>query len=314
MKQDGSVISCKGMDADPVFLHFISDDIGYAFGNIGEMYSQSDAIIYQTIDGGKNWKKINSIADHLFTGSTSLLVGNNIYCNIKSATDMATNRIVCFSSHNNVIKTLDCEIKATGDIWEQNGKIFSNIYTDSGYSLLVSDTYLSRYSTQKFKYRAKANGVCCDNNHVYFLTHDGQLLIQTCNCIKRIPVCNPQCFAKIKEGELLIVANTAKNLITLYEYSADSNQIREVQTIPGYNIAKCFYVDEVQNQYVGFVGNISGDVVKHDMIYGSINDHHWEIKKLYNAYSIAPNARTKKKVFILSDRHTLQKMPLTEKN
>ena len=309
---NGTIISCNGLVAKPVFLHFVSDNVGYAFGNIGEMYSQAEAVIYKTVDGGNNWKQINSIENYLFAGSSSILFGDNIYCYINSEKNFAVNRMVCFNYKNNTINFSEHIIQAIGDIWEQNGKIFGNVYVDSGNCLLVMDTGLNGFVKKRNDYKEMLDGVCCDKNNTYAITYDEQLVIKTDSCLKRIAIRNPQCITKIAEGKVLIAANTAKDTITVYEYSADSNQIKTTHTIPGYNIATGFRMDKNNKNLVGFVGNIKGHFVEYDMVCSPIEKQCLGVTPLIIPYIISPSDITENYVYIFCDRNTIQRYTLPQ--
>lgn len=311
-KEDGLIISCRGLIAQPVYLHYISDNIGYAFVNNGDTYSHADAVIYKTIDGGNNWEQVNVIEHHLFTGSSSIILGDNIYCYINSEDDFAINRIICYNYKINTIKVSDYIIQSVGDIWEQDGNIYGYVYVDSGYSLLIIDTNLYGLVKNRNFYKEMTGSVCCDKNHKYFLTYDNYFVIQGESYVKKISIRNPQCITKLAEGKVLIVANTAKNIITLYEYYVDSNQLKVACSIYGYNIAKHFRMDMKGKNIIGFVGNISGHFIEYDMVCISIEKQRMITRSLLVPYKITPNDITEKYLYIFVDRNTIQRYTLTQ--
>ena len=308
---DSTIISCKGLDARPVSLHFVSDDVGYALGNIGEMYTQSEAVIYKTIDGGRNWCQILGVENHLFS-DLSIIFGDNIYCYINSKDNYSINRIVSFNHKDNNIKISNEIIQAPGDIWAKNGKIFGNVYVNSSYSLFVIDTGLNVCFKKIDNYKEISGGVCCDKNNTYAITHDEQFVIQNDSCVKKIAIRNPQCITKIAEGKVLIAANTAKDTITVYEYSADSNQIKTTHTIPGYNIATGFRMDKNNKTLVGFVGNIKGHFVEYDMVCSPIEKQCLGVTPLIIPYIISPFDITENYIYIFCDRNTIQRYTLPQ--
>ena len=305
------LIPCKGLDAKPIFLHFVTDDVGYAFVNVGYMYMQAAAVIYKTMDGGKNWNKVKSVENYLFSGTKSVAIGENIYCYINSEDDYSVNRIVCFNCQNNTVKVSDFVAQAIGDVWEQNGKICSNVYLDSVYCLLQVDTSLNNYVVKKrTDNKEMSDGFCCNKSNIYSITYDNQLVVQSDSCVKKIPICNPQCITKIAEGKVLVAANTSRDTITLFEYSSDSNRLRATHTIPGYNIAKEFQMDKANKTLVGFVGNIKGHLVEYDMVCCPIETQQLSILTLLIPYSVTPNDITEKYMFVFGDRHSLQRYTL----
>lgn len=305
-----TLIKNYGMEAEPVFLHFLSESTGYAFSNDGEMYSQSDAIIYKTTDGGRTWFQINKIENCLFTGSSSILLDNNIFCIVKNPEDMRINYILGFDHKENRIKMVDFCIEATGDFWEQNGTVLSNVFADSNYYVMAIDTQSLCYEKERMAFIAKKNGVCADNSHTYYLTHHGDLLVQNKGHIQSVPMRNPQCLFVICEGQINILANTGIDTISMYEYSVGSSQIRARHTFVGYNMAKGFRIDKKSQTIVGFLGKVAGNIVKYDMVYCPIGQQCWKTVELHNKYNITPNDVIDGHVYIFPDRHVMERIDL----
>lgn len=299
-----TIIDCNNIEGKPEYMHFKTENEGYMFSYIGNLYDETNTFVFKTTNGGKNWEHIYSGDGYLFSGS-SILFDNAVFGYIKNAEDIAKNNLFKFDLTTQEFKLLDFNIEATGNIWAKNDSIYLSYYNKPHHYTLATDTNFLSYSTQVFNYTEKEDGVISDSTNTYFITYTNKLAVELNNVCREIEIKAPQCITKIAENKILIATNEQENAINLYQFDATSDKLEKLQTFKNYSIIN--HLQSNEKVIVGFVGNIKGFFVEYDLIYSTDKGQTWQIQKLKEKNLIKPNCLVDNVLYIYSGRK-LQKI------
>jgi hypothetical protein len=238
-----------GMKGDPECLYFINSKEGYSFNFITESEDQSEeqlndpnfspkrtdvSMIFKTVDGGVNWKKITSTRDRKFFNrvlffENAIYVGTNDFYNDKVF-------IAKFNISKGIIE-FEKEYNVIGSIFT-NGK---NIYlqTEKGSSVSIFDKYFSNVG--KLHLNVGNESLFIDNNLYTIIRNEkGQNYLQ--EFIKDFPqkinlTLEPECIIR-NENTLLIAGNSQKSKVSLINYNVKTRQMITLKEFEGYSIVQ----------------------------------------------------------------------------
>lgn len=308
-----------GMGGAPECIFFINPMEGYSFNNKTDRdwskvteeqlddpnyfpKSTDIAEIYKTIDGGKNWKKITSIANRKFF-NRALFFENAIYI---GTNNFFSNKV--FITKFNIFKdTIDFEKE-----YNVIGSIFTNgksIYfqTEMGNSVSVFDKDFSNEA--KLQWNVGNTSLFVSNNlYTIIRNNKGQNYLQ--EYINNFPqkislTLEPECI--IRNGDALIIAgNSQKSIISLVSYNLETKQKSTLKEFEGYDIVQGLQSND--KVICGFIGNIKGAFTEYDLFYSLDQGKTWQIQELKEKSHIRPNCLVNNILYIYSGGGKFQRI------
>jgi len=324
-KDEHGIIKCKGIpDTNQAFsyMYFKTENEGYLFGTYTKYEelsekeledpnniprSTSEANIYKTTDGGKNWVKINSVLNHSYLNIATKL-NDDIYILQNDERKDYNFCIVKFCMKNENIENYK-SIKSISEIWSSNNKLYYTnnrdtfrLYTldneqnmDSSivdnYALVglsLNDYLYSIFSTKETTYFSRVNG---ESKEI------------------QLPVI-PKDMTVQDENTILIAGNslTNHNEISLVSYDFKTNQLKSVKKLKDYSL-----IENLQsngNVIIGFIGNIKGVFTEYDLLYSLDHGRTWQVKKLKEPNFVRPSSLIDNIVYIYSGGSRIQRIVL----
>lgn len=302
-KSKTEIIRYKGMDGQSVYLCFISPKIGYSFNNktitdwdkvTDEQLddpnyfpkSTDEATIYKTTDGGKNWKKINSILSYKYFDIATVF-NNDVYILRSDEREDFKFNITQFNILNYKVKNLN-EINPISSLWNDNEKVFytNNWNTINLYSLdnkqRVDSATIKDYVLFGLSLKSMSYAIFSDKERTYFGN------INKTNQEIKLPI-TPTNITKQDKNTILIAGNTINddNEISLVSYDVNTKQSRIIKRFKNYSIIQDLQSND--KAIVGFIGNIKGAFTEYDMFYSLDKGKTWNLHKLEDRFSIKPN-------------------------
>ena len=324
-KDDTNMIKCKGIpDVNQAFayMYFKTEYEGYLFGTYTEYEelsekelenpnnipkSTDEANIYKTIDGGKNWVKINSSLNYSYFNIGTQL-NDYIYILRNDVRENYNFSIVAFNIKKENIKNFT-NIKPISAIWTNNSKIF---YTNNRgpiklYSLdknqNIDSIDIENYALQGLGINEKSYAIFSSGETSYFGSTEKE------NKEIKLSI-TPQSIVRQGNNTIIIAGNTLtdKNEISLISYKPNARQSRVVKKIKNYSIIKNLQSND--KAIIGFIGNIKGAFAEYDLLYSLDKGKTWQIKKLEEPNYVHPNCLINNIVYIYGGGARMQKIVL----
>ena len=324
-KDDTNMIKCKGIpDINQAFayMYFKTEYEGYLFGTYTEYEelsekelenpnnipkSTDEANIYKTIDGGKNWVKINSSLNYSYFNIGTQL-NDYIYILRNDVRENYNFSIVAFDIKKENIKNFT-NIKPISAIWTNNSKIF---YTNNRgpiklYSLdknqNIDSIDIENYALQGLGINEKSYIIFSSGETSYFGSTEKE------NKEIRLSI-TPQSIVRQDNNTIIIAGNTLtdKNEISIISYKPNARQSRVIKIIKNYSIIKNLQSND--KAIIGFIGNIKGAFTEYDLLYSLDKGKTWQIKKLKEPNYVRPNCLINNIVYIYSGGARMQKIVL----
>ena len=321
------MIKCKGIpDVNQAFayMYFKTENEGYLFGTYTEYEelsekelenpnnipkSTDEANIYKTIDGGKNWVKINSSLNYSYFNIGTQL-NDYIYILRNDVRENYNFSIVAFDIKKENIKNFT-NIKPISAIWTNNSKIF---YTNNRgpiklYSLdknqNIDSIDIENYALQGLGINEKSYAIFSSGETSYFGSTEKE------NKEIRLSIM-PQSIVRQGNNTIIIAGNTLtdKNEISLISYKPNARQSRVIKIIKNYSIIKNLQSND--KAIIGFIGNIKGAFTEYDLLYSLDKGKTWQIKKLEEPNYVRPNCLINNIVYIYSGGARMQKIVLQQ--
>lgn len=319
------LIDCKGLpDQNQSFfsLYFKTEKEGYLFGTFTKYKELSEeelenpnvitsvteeANVFKTIDGGKNWLRIDSTPNYSYHNIVTNY-NNNIYILRSDVREDYKFNIIQFNMSNgkfiNLINT-----KPISSMWNDNKKVFftnnrSNIYLYSLENSQQTDSiYVKDYVLFGLSLKNKHYAIFSNNEKTYFGN------INKANIEIKLPI-TPTIFVRQNDNKILIAGNTVtdENEISLVSYDVNSAQSEIIKKFKNYTI-----IENLQSNdkvIAGFIGNIKGAFTEYDMFYSLDKGKTWRVQKLEEPNYVRPNCLVNNTVYIYSGDGRMQKIDL----
>lgn len=321
-KKNDSIYLCKGLKGEPCFMYFKTKDEGYIFNNSTHSEKMTDAelnnpnyfpkskdeaTIYKTIDGGKNWKKIDSILNYKYFDIATVF-NNDVYILRSDEREDFKFNITQFNILNYKVKNLN-EINPISSLWNDNEKVFytNNWNTINLYSLdnkqRVDSAKIKDYVLFGLSLKSMSYAIFSDKERTYF----GD--INKTNQEIKLPI-KPKNLAKQDKNTILIAGNTMNddNEISLVSYDVNTKQSRAIKKFKNYSIVENLQSND--KAIIGFIGNIKGAFTEYDLLYSLDKGKTWQIKKLDEPNYVRPSCLINNIVYIYSGGARMQKIVL----
>ena len=305
MMYDRDVIKCNGLTNKPIHIYFVTLDEGYAFCNEGHLYDESIAEIYKTVDGGKNWERIHSMNNYLYTG-TSIKYGGKIYSYIKNTYDIKCNFLVCFNLVSNDIDIIDYEINGIGNLCSGNDSIYATIYSSNSHYLLSVDTLSLNVSRKTFPYIAKENGMVSIDSNIYLITYNNEF-IEVLPCATNVlRMKNPLFLSKTYDNKIILLAGDESDCVSLFEYDTYYKEMHNVHTFKGYNMVYDLRTDN--NITICVLGILERHTVKYDFLC-TTDKRNWK-NILSTRLDFQPNCLSGNSLWRATNNQTIEKITI----
>jgi hypothetical protein len=284
-------------------IYFNSTNHGYYFGNLMQLNEDGNsdvnspdlppklkykAVIYKTIDGGKNWEHIISLNNYSFTDH--YVKDNLIFLVISEEINSGRKKVVKFDINNDSLSQCDLLFEHVSCLWADE-KHF-NVYNSTKE---INKVYRITHDFQKIssakavkKYYGKV--IQIDKSFYSLLNNEKELYNITNNKTKKLSVnVEVEDFTKQDDNNLLIIGyiDSKDKEVQIYRYNVLNDELNIVKAVKGYSIVKNFQSNG--NYITCFVGNISGLFVKYDLLYSKDKGNTWNILKLSEPYKVSPS-------------------------
>ena len=324
-KPESNMIKCKGIpDVNQTFsyMYFKTDNEGYLFGTYTEFAELSEkelenpnniprlideANIYKTIDGGRNWIKINSSLNYSYFNICTQLNGSVYILRNDVRKDYNFSIAVFSIKKGNIEKII--KTKPISAIWNNNSKVF---YTNNRgpiklYSLdknqNIDSVDIENYALQGIGIKEKSYAIFSSGETSYF----GSAKKEN-NEIKLSIM--PKSIVSQENNTIIIAGNTLSDAkeISLISYEPYAHRSRVIKKIKNYSIIENLQSND--KAIIGFIGNIKGAFIEYDLLYSLDKGKTWKIKKLEEPNYIRPSCLINNMVYIYSGGARMQKIVL----
>jgi len=324
-KDEHSLINCKGipnLNQAFSYMHFKTDNEGYLFGTYTEYEelsekeledlnniprATSEANIYKTTDGGENWVKINSVANHSYFNIATQL-NDEIYILQNDVSKDYKFSIAKFCMKNENIENFK-NTKPISAIWSNYNKLY---YTNNRgiFKLYALDNeqnldslIIENYALSGLSLNDSIFSIFSNKETTYF----GRINEES----KEIPLPIIPKSMTLQDGKTILIAGksiTNKNEISLVSYDLRLNQPMLVKKFKDYSI-----IENLQSNdkvIIGFIGNVKGVFTEFDLLYSLDNGRTWQIKKLEEPNYVGPSSLIDNIVYIYSGGSRIQRIVL----
>ena len=314
------IINFNGMKGKSEYIYFTNPKEGYSFNYITESKEQTEqqlndpnffpesrdiAIIYKTIDGGKNWKRITSIENRKFFNRV-LVFQNAVYI---ASNDFYNKKvyIVKFNVLTDKIE-FEKEFDVIGGIYDDK----SNIYIGTEKGPVV--TKFDRNLTIRGKIQIDlGNDVLFIDNKLFSILRnkDGHTGLRQYykEKIKNVEMLiEPENIVKQSKDKIIIAGNNKSdnNKISIISYDVKSENSQILKEFGGYNIVQGLQSND--KVICGFIGNIEGTFTEYDLFYSLDKGKTWQIQKLKENSYIRPSVLIDNTLYIFSGAKRIQKI------
>jgi len=321
-KNEVDMIKCKGLDGEPKYLYFKTENEGYLFSN--KTYSDWDNVtdeqmkdpnfypestdeanIYKTIDGGKNWVKIDSILNYNYFDIATVF-NNAVYILRSDEREDFKFNIEHFDVETEEVENLLNTKPVVSAIWNNENKIFftNNRGSIKLYSLDknqgLDSIGIENYALQGLSINNKSYVIFSSSETSYFGSVDKE------NKEIKLPII-PSCITK-QDNNILIAGKTKtdNNEISLVSYNVNTKQSKTIKKFKGYSIVNNLQSND--KAIVGFIGNIKGFFVEYDLIYSLDKGNTWKIRTLDESNYVRPSCLIDNILYIYSGGARMQKI------
>lgn len=324
-KNKTNMITCNGIpEVNQAFsyMYFKTENEGYLFGTYTKYEelsekelenpnnipkSTDEANIYKTIDGGKNWIKINSNLNYSYFDITTQL-NEGVYILRNDVRGDYKFSIVYFNSKNEEVKNF-INTEPISAIWSNSNTVF---YTNNSgliklYSLDENQNLdsidIKDYVLQGLSVKNKSYAIFSSNETSYFGSIDKE------SKEIELPVI-PKSIVKQDENNILIAGKTITdvNEISLISYDINTKHSKIIKKFENYSIIENLQSND--QAIIGFMGNIKGAFTEYDLLYSLNKGRTWKIKKLEEPNYIHPSSLINNIVYIYSGGAKMQKIVL----
>ena len=335
-KKDIMIYKANGIpsvDQSFSYMYFKNEKEGYLFGEYQKYLNLDESIknpeirseivfernIYKTVDGGHNWKKIESFSD----GKKNVYVDNgivkngNIYVCTTNISDNDDRFIDIFSlEKNRIIKRKKSEFNSFILLLGNKRELYSLVSDKYGnnHKIITYDSEMSIVDSMNVNKISYSKGNIIDNN-VYVIGRDnykGNLqfsFIDEKGFTNKInlPI-YPNSMIQKSSTDILLVGNDKfdDDIHKIVDYDIGEGQDKTIKKINGYSIVKDFKSNG--KIVAGFLGNIKGHYVEYDLVYSQDNGKTWKIKELNENKSIQPSCLIGDVLYIYSSEKKIQKV------
>ena len=252
-KKSETIYTCNGIPNENQafsYMYFKTEKEGYLFGTLTTYEeltekelenpnnipdSSDEANIYKTTDGGKNWKKIDSILNYKYFDIATVF-NNAVYILRSDEREDFKFNITQFSISNYEVKNLK-DINSISSLWNGNEKVFytNNRNNINFYSLdnnqRVDSANIKDYALFGLSLKNMSYAIFSNKERTYF---GG---INKTNQEIKLPI-TPANLAKQNENTILIAGNTMNddNEISLVSYDVNTKQSKTIKKFKNYSI------------------------------------------------------------------------------
>ncbi len=325
-KDKADIYKCKGIpDVNQAFsyMYFKTENEGYLFGTYTEYEELSEkklensqnipqsideANIYKTIDGGKNWAKIDSILNYSYS-EIATYSNSGVYILRNDVKEDFKYSITYFNIQNEETINLLNAKPVVSAIWNDNNKIFFT--NNRGFIKLYSldknqkldSIDIKNYVLRGLSIKNKFYAIFSSSETSYFGSADEQ------NKEIKLPVI-PKGIIKQDENNILIAGNTIKdeNEISLINYEVNTQHSRVIKKFKNYSVVNNLQSND--KAIIGFIGNIKGTFTEYDLLYSLDKGKTWKIKKLEEPNYIRPSSLINNIAYIYSGNARMQRIVL----
>jgi hypothetical protein len=324
-KKSETIYTCNGIpDENQAFsyMYFKTEKEGYLFGTLTTYEELTDqelenpnnipkstdeANIYKTTDGGKNWKKIDSILCYKYFDIATVF-NNDVYILRSDEREDFKFNITQFNILNYKVKKLK-DINSISSLWNDNKKVFftNNENNIKLYSLdnkqRVDSAKIKDYALFGLSLKSMSYAIFSNKDRTYF----GD--INKTNQEIKLPI-KPTNLAKQNKNTILIAGNTMNddNEISLVSYDVNTKQSKTIKKFKSYSIIQNLQSND--KAIIGFIGNIKGAFTEYDLLYSLDKGKTWKIKKIEESNYVRPSCLIDNIVYVYSGGARMQKIVL----
>ncbi len=271
-----------------------------------------EAVVYKTLDGGKNWEKIISLKNYCFTDH--YVKDSLIFLVISEEINSGRKKIVKFDINNDSLSQCNLLFEDIYSLWADENHV--SIYNstkeiDKIYSISHDFQEVKSNRTVKEFY---GKVIQIGKSFYSLLKNEKELYNITNNKTKKLSVNGEvEDFTKQDDDNLLIIGNSDSKdkEVQIYRYNVFNDELNMVKAVKGYSIIENF---QSQDNYITcFVGNISGLFVKFDLLYSKDKGNTWNILKLSEPYMVSPSCLVDGVLLTDAGFDSMQKINLNSK-
>jgi hypothetical protein len=324
-KMETNMFKCSGIpdgNQNLAFMYFKTEKEGYMFGTYtlfkeltekqldypnNAPKATTEANIYKTTDGGKNWVKIDSIGNYSFYNNASVNGNSVLIKRIDSRADLKSH-LVRFDLSNYKISHLNFHFERMGQIWSNDERVFINS-KNQGVNHIYSTNYnFEEIDSVRVSQVFKENAIKLDDDF-YILTWEDELYNISKQESYKLPVI-ARGIVRQNENSILIAgsSSTDENEISLLSYDIDNKQLKTINRFKGYSIISNLQSND--RLITGFIGNINGLFTEYDLLYSIDKGQNWQIKKLEESSYVSPSCLVDNIIYIYSGGARMQKIVL----
>lgn len=313
------MIKTNGLKGKSEYFHFVSSLEGYSFNTLkvrpeptkeqlndvnylsGSKYK---AIIYKTIDGGKNWKQVYEIDNFLFINVAVFVENNDLFISIKDSG--LDGHLLQFNLKTLKAHLLDFNFERMGAIWCVDHLVFINSITKGENLIYFSSFDLKKLNSIR-EYNSFRSKVCLLNNVPYVLTWHNELYNIESKQLFKLQDIEAVTMEKVNDESLIIGGKGLKdNIVKLLRYNVKNGKIEILKEFEDYSIVKGFQSND--KVIYGFVGNIKGLYTEYDLLYSLDKGKTWDIQTLEYPEYTNPCSLIDNILFINGWNHKIQKI------
>lgn len=308
------------------FMHFKSENEGFLFGTYSQFPVMSEeeledpyytpqpaeeATVYKTVDGGKTWRKIDSLLNYHYQ-AVATVRDDLVYIECLHESDSAKNKIAVFDLNKGVrISLIDIEVISA--IWTNNNEI---CYTESkqNSSIRVYDgSFTALLRSYNIRGYALA-GILIENSHfmIQSTTHETNFAVVNENGLKEVSLpITPYVIGNMGLNNIILagrVKEQSANEVEFVKYDVRNDAIQTLYRSDKHSIVQNIMMNETA--IVGFLGNISGDFTAYELVYSLDNGKTWKIMSLQESNYVRPSCLVRNVIYIYSGNGRIQKISL----